>query len=139
MSSIEDQLTDEEKALLNKITDKMQNNFDSNEFQEARKQNVEQIAKDASDPEFFNQPRELVHVTNYQREIFIKLNAEISTTSEETQQLLESNTIVENFYHIPVPSGVNYVEKIDEFLEKFDNELEDIAIKINTDDRQAKE
>jgi hypothetical protein len=129
----------EEQELLDKIARKMQSTVSSDEFQEGRKHNIEQIAKDAADPEFFNQPRELTHVTNYQREIFVKLNAEISTTSEETQQLLEVNNIVENFYHIPVPSGVNYVEKIDEFLEKFDNELEDIAIKINTNDRQAKE
>jgi hypothetical protein len=131
--------TKEEQELIDKIARKMQSTVSSDEFQEARKQNVEQIAKDAADPEFFNQPRELMHVTNYQREIFIKVNAEISTTSEETQQLLKVDNIVENFYHIPVPSGVNYVEKIDEFLEKFDNELEDIAIKINANDRQAKE
>jgi len=129
----------EEQALLDKIARKMQSTVSSDEFQEARKQNVEQIAKDAADPNFFNHSRELNHVTTYQREIFIKLNAEISTTSEETQQLLKVDNIVENFYHIPVPSGVNYVEKIDKFLEKFDNELEDIAIKINADDRQAKE
>ena len=133
------ELTDEEKALLNKISDKMQKSFSSDEFQQARKQNVEQIAKDASDPNFFDQPRELKHVTTYQREIFIKLNAEISTVSKDTNQLLEIDNIVENFYHIPVPSGISYVDKIDEFLEKFHNELEDIAIKINTDDRQTKE
>ncbi len=139
MSNTEDQLTDEEKAVLEKIANKMQQSFSTNEFQEGRRQNVEQLAKDASTPNFFNQPRELTHVTNYQREILIKVKAELSTVSDETQQLLEVDNIVENFYHIPVPSGVNYVEKIDEFLEKFDNELENIAIKINTDDRQAKE
>jgi len=139
MSSIEDQLTEEEKALLNRITAKMQDTLASNEFQQARKQNVEQIAKDASDPNFFNQPKELVHVTNYQREILVKVDAQLSTVSDETNQLLEVDNIVENFYHIPVPSGVNYVEKIDEFLEKFDNELENIAIKINTNDKKAKE
>lgn len=139
MSSTEDQLTDEEKELLERITTKAQKQFSSEDIQQARKDNIEQIAKDASDPNFFNQPKELTHVTNYQREILVKVDAEISTVSDETQQLLEVDNIVENFYHIPVPSGVNYIEKIDEFLEKFDNELEDIAIKINTDDRQAKE
>ena len=139
MSNIEDQLTEEEKAVLQKITAKMQNSFSSNEFQEGRRKNVEQIDKDASNPHFFNQPRELKHVTNYQREILIKVNAEMSTVADETNQLLEVDNIVENFYHIPVPSGVNYVEKIDEFLEKFDNELENIAIKINTNDKKAKE
>lgn len=139
MSSIEDQLTDEEKAILEKIADKMQNSFSSNEFQEARKQNVEQIAKDASNPNFFNQPREIKHVTNYQREILVKVIAEISTVADETNQLLEIDNIVENFYHIPIPSGVDYVGKIDEFLEKFDNEIENVAIKINTNDKQAKE
>ena len=139
MSNIEYQLTDEEKAVLENIANKMQQSFSTNEFQEGRRHNVEQLEKDASNPNFFNQPRELMHVTNYQREILIKVKAELSTVSDETQQLLEVDNIVENFYHIPVPSGVNYVEKIDEFLEKFDNGLEDIAIKINTDDRQAKE
>ena len=80
-----------------------------------------------------------MHVTNYQREILVKVDAQLSTVSDETNQLLEVDNIVENFYHIPIPSGVNYVEKIDEFLEKFDNELENIAIKINTNDKKAKE
>ena len=139
MSSTKDELTDEEKELLKSIADKVQKQFSNKDIQQARKENVEQIAKDASDSNFFNQPKELTHVTNYQREILVKVDAQISTMSDDTQQLLEVNNVVENFYHIPVPSGVNYLEKIDAFLEKFDNELEDIAIKINTNDRQEKE
>ena len=139
MSTYKNYLTNEEQQLLEKLVDKMQSGFSEKEFQEGRKANVEQLAKDASDPDFFNQPREIKHVTNYQREIFIKLNAEISTACEQTNKLLEAETLVENFYHIPVPSGVNYAEKIDEFVKIFDNEAEHVAIKINTNDKQEKE
>lgn len=121
-----DNLTEEEKALWEKMSAKFEESF-----QEERKKNIEKMAKNSEDPDFFNKPKEIKHVTGYQREILIKVNAEISTTNDHNR-LLEIDNIVENFYHIPVPSGTNYIEKIDKFLEKFDQELEDCAIKINT-------
>ena len=121
-----DNLTEEEKALWEKMSAKFEESF-----QEERKKNIEKMAKNSEDPDFFNKPKEIKHVTGYQREILIKVNAEISTTNDHNR-LLEIDNIVENFYHNPVPSGTNYIEKIDKFLEKFDQELEDCAIKINT-------
>jgi len=121
-----DDLTEEEKLLWDKINSKMEKSLE-----QIKKENIEKMAKDLEDPDYFNQPTEVKHVTDYQREILIKINAEISTTNDQNK-LLEIDNIVENFYHIPVPSGVDYVEKIDEFLDAFDKEIQDCAIKINT-------
>lgn len=119
-------LTEEEKAVWEKMASKLEESF-----LEERKKNIEKMAKDLEDPDLFNEIEEIKHVTDYQREILIKVNAEISTTNDQNK-LLEIDNIIENFYHIPVPSGVDYVEKIGEFLEKFDQEIQDCAIKINT-------
>lgn len=121
-----DNLTEEERALWEKMSAKLEESF-----QEERKKNLEEMAEKLEDPDFFNKPKEIEHVTGYQREIVVKVNAEISTINDQNQ-LLDLTNIVDNYYHIPVPSGVDYVEKIGKFLEKFDQELEDCAIKINT-------
>jgi hypothetical protein len=121
-----DDLTEEEKLLWDKINSKMEKSIE-----DIKKENIEKMAKDLEDPNYFNHYKEVRHVTDYQREILIKINAEISTTNDQNK-LLEIDNIVENFYHIPVPSGVDYVEKIDEFLDAFDKEIQDCAIKINT-------
>ena len=121
-----DDLTEEEKLLWDKMNSKMEKSLE-----QIKKENIEKMAKDLEDPDYFNQPTEVKHVTDYQREVLIKINAEISTTNDQNK-LLEIDNIVENFYHIPVPSGVDYVEKIDEFLDAFDKEIQDCAIKINT-------
>tara|TARA_Y100000004_G_C8902100_1_gene406895 strand:- start:417 stop:818 length:402 start_codon:yes stop_codon:yes gene_type:complete len=129
-----DDLNDEEKVLWEKMSGKLEKSF-----QQMREDNVKKLEEQSSNPEIFQDPENCKHVTTYPREILIKLSAELSTVSSETNQLLELDTIVENFYHIPVPSGANYLEKIDSFLDKFDVEVEDVAIKINTNDKQEKE
>lgn len=121
-----DNLTEEERALWEKMGAKFEESF-----QEERKRNLEEMTKKLEDPDFFNKPKEIEHVTGYQREIIVKVNAEISTINDQNQ-LLDLTNIIDNYYHIPVPSGVDYVEKIGKFLEKFDQELEDCAIRINT-------
>lgn len=123
-------LTPEEQELLKKMSGKLEESLD-----DIKKQNIDKMAKDLEDPNYFNRPTEVKHVTDYQREILIKVNAEISTTND-TNQLLEIDNIVDNYYHIPVPSGVDYVEQIDKFLEIFDKEVENCAIKINTNNEQ---
>ena len=123
-------LTKEEQLLLDKIVGKMDKSLD-----DIKKENLDKMVKDLEDPNYFNQPKEVKHVTEYQREILIKINAEISTNND-ANQLLEIDNIVENYYHIPVPSGVDYTNKIEEFLTIFDTEIENCAIKINKNNEQ---
>ena len=123
--------TEDEKALLDKISSKM-----DNELEEFQKSNIEKMAEECEDPNLF-QPKKAESVTNYQREIIIKVNAELSSTND-ANQLLEIDNVVENFYHIPVPSGINYEEKIDEFVNKFDTEVGNLVIKIKTDGTEQK-
>ena len=124
-------LTEDEKALLDKMYSKM-----DNELQEFQRSNIEKMAKECEDPNIF-EPKKAESVTNYQREIIIKVNAELSSTND-ANQLLELNNVVENFYHIPIPSGINYEEKIDEFVDKFDTEVGNLVIKIKTDGTESK-
>lgn len=127
-------LTDEEKTLWEKMSQQLENSFE-----EFKKENIEKLDERASNPETFQDPNEYKHVTTYPREIIIKLNAELSTVDKQTNMLLENDNIVDNFYHIPVPSGSNYIEKINDFLDKFDKEIENVAVKINTDESKSQE
>ena len=119
-------LTEDEKAILDKLSLKIDSQID-----DFKKKNIEKLAKECEDPNLF-QPKEPERVTNYPREILIKINAEMST-STDSNKLLKVDNVVENYYHIPVPSGIDYTEKIDTFMEKFDEQLEDFVIKIKTD------
>ncbi len=81
-------LTDEEKAVLEKATLKMEQ-----DFEDYRKANIEAMAKRCEDPNIFKDTfQELKHVTDYQREILITLTAEISATNDQNQ-LIEINNI----------------------------------------------
>tara|TARA_B100000085_G_C18548217_1_gene514772 strand:+ start:906 stop:1295 length:390 start_codon:yes stop_codon:yes gene_type:complete len=121
-----DNLTEEEKSLLDKITSKMEDGLE-----QFKKDNIEEMAKQCEDPNLF-QPKPIESITNYPREIVIKVNAEISTVSD-ANKLLEIDNVVENYYHIPIPSGIDYTDKIDDFMNKFDTEVGELVIKIKTD------
>jgi hypothetical protein len=124
-------LSEDEQSLLEKISSKM-----DNELEAFKKANVEKMAKECENPDLF-EPKKIESVTNYQREIIIKISAELSATNQ-SNKLLEIDNITENFYHIPVPSGIDYEEKIDEFVNKFDTEVGNLVIKIKTDGTEQK-
>lgn len=83
-------------------------------------------------PMSFDNPIEPKHVTDYPRELFIDLNIEL-TTINDIGQFTELKNIVDNKYHIPVPSGVDYVPIVLDFIEKFDSSLTNCAKKIHED------
>jgi len=80
----------------------------------------------------FDNPIEPKHVTDYARELFIDLNIEL-TTINDIGQFTELKNIVDNKYHIPVPSGVDYVPIVLDFIDKFDQSLTNCAKKIHTE------
>jgi hypothetical protein len=119
-------LTDEEKTLLENIQNKAQEYLQS-----IQTKNLDNIDEVMSQPNpVGSTPFHSKHITSYHREIFVHVEMEISSVNEEGQ-LIEVGQVLENFYHIPVPSGVDYVEKIQKFTEKFEQELNDCAIKIH--------
>jgi hypothetical protein len=75
-------------------------------------------------------PLEPRHITDYDRELYISLKIEM-TALDEKCNFKEITQIVDNAYHIPVPSGVDYQVKVDKFVNKFDKELGDCAEKIS--------
>tara|TARA_B100001778_G_scaffold42914_1_gene31042 strand:+ start:5459 stop:5875 length:417 start_codon:yes stop_codon:yes gene_type:complete len=84
-------------------------------------------------------PLEPRHITNYDRELYISLKIEM-TALDENCNFQEITQVTDNAYHIPIPSGVDYQVKVNEFVNKFDQELGDCAKKISiSEDDDKKE
>ena len=84
-------------------------------------------------------PIEPRHITDYDREVYVSLKIEM-TALDENCNFKEIVQVVDNAYHIPVASGVDYTLKVNEFVNKFDEGLGDCAAKISiTKDDEKKE
>jgi hypothetical protein len=66
------------------------------------------------------------HVTDYHREILIRVITEI-TTLNDSGYLDNIETREEHMYHIPVPSGCDYTKSLDEFFIVFDTNITNCA------------
>lgn len=122
-------LTDEEKSILDGIEKKLHEYLTSKIDHNLN--NVNEVMNNPS--QLGESPFHSKHITNYDREIFVHLEMEISAKNE-SGQLTEIGQILENFYHIPVPSGANYLDKVQNFSDKLEKELNDCAIQIHKDD-----
>lgn len=126
--TLESILTDEEKQFLEKINLKYHDHIEN-----LYKNNAAQIETEVSasgNPEPFNVAEPSRHITNYQREILIKVSAEISTVNEQGR-LTNVDLCLENFYHIPVPPDTDFDSKLKEFVNIFDSNIAHCAKKIN--------
>lgn len=70
------------------------------------------------------------HVTDYHREILIRVITEV-TTLNDTGYLDQIETREEHMYHIPVPSGCDYTKSLDEFFGIFNTNITNCAKIIN--------
>jgi len=66
------------------------------------------------------------HVTDYHREILIRVITEV-TTLNDSGYLDNIETREEHMYHIPVPSGCDYTKSLDEFFSIFDTNITNCA------------
>lgn len=73
------------------------------------------------------------HISTYPREIYVELRMEMSAVNDQGH-FTEISQILESFYHIPVPSGVDYLSQISGFIDSFDANLLDCAKKIHKKD-----
>lgn len=126
-------LTDEEQALIESIGQKIADNMDA-----VQKDVSENPGKYLDNPGILqDDPIEPRHITDYEREVYISLNIEM-TAIDETGNFKEISQLLNNSYHIPVASGVDYAVKVHEFINKFDQGLGDCAqkISIKTDEQK---
>jgi hypothetical protein len=124
MNDINNLLTEEEKKFLSDINEKYQKHLKALE-----EENIKQLSMGDNNPEPFNVAEPLRHITTYQREMVIKVLAEVSTLNEEGK-LKEISVCSENLYHIPIPPDTDYQTLLDEFTKTFDKEITSLATKI---------
>jgi hypothetical protein len=124
MSDINNLLTEEEKKFLSDINLKYQKHLE-----ELSQENVKKMSTDDGNPDPFNVAEPPKHITTSQREMVIKVLAEVSTLNEQGK-LQAINVCSENLYHIPIPPDTDYQILLDEFNNKFDKEITSLATKI---------
>ena len=124
MSDIDNLLTEEERKFLAGINSKYHKHL-----QQLQEENVKQMSMDDNNPEPFNTAEPPRHITTFQREMVVKVLAEVSTLNEQGR-LQDINVCSENLYHIPIPPDTDYQVLLDEFMNKFDKEITALATKI---------
>lgn len=114
---IDNIFTEEEKQFIDRLQEKIFNHFSA------------ETNKDIKDPEDllkFNHNNDIVHpdrITDAPVEIMFTVKA-VVTEVDENGTPKETLDILEKFYHIPVISGKNYKDYMNNFLEHFHSKLE---------------
>lgn len=120
-------LNDEEKLAWTGIQNKL-----SSHLNEIYLSNLKKLDESIpSGTKYLPDPIHPQHITSSQREIVIRISAEISTTNEQNQ-LADIQQIFNHYYHIAIPPETDYRDRLMVFVENFDNGVKEYAHKINT-------
>lgn len=123
------EFSQEEKEIYNRIQRRIQERIEEKN-QETIRENEKNFQDIMKDKELLsNDPIHSKHITTYEREIVVDLKMEISAINEDGF-LREVAPIVQNYYHIPVPSGHNYTDGVSKFIETLEKDLESFANKM---------
>ena len=126
---LENILTEEEKEFLAKIQQKYTEHLSSGiDYTDELEQYV-----DSKDIEKFNIAEPTKHLTVSNKEILIKLLAEVSEINEKNE-LIDVRVCLDNFYHIPVPANTDYEPVLNAFVKSFEEHIQDCATKIHKND-----
>lgn len=129
LQELASEFSEEEKAIYNKVQSKIQQRI-AEHNQASMQENQKNMSSIMEDKNMLvDDPIHSRHVTNYDREIFVDLKMEISATNKEGV-LTEVAPILQDYYHIPVPSGSNYTSSISSFVSVLETNLSELATKI---------
>jgi hypothetical protein len=119
-SEIETLITLQEK-IQSKLSEKATENTESNLLENF----------DASSPYAFDEINKPNHLSNENRELIFYVRAEVSSIDYENHKYLSLDQCLDESFHIPIPSGTNLDNKINEFMNIIENSLNDLAKKIH--------
>jgi len=128
-------LSEEEEKVWAKVQEKMQEHFDK-EF-EQDKERGKKVLKESldKDPKFLEDPIHKRKVTDFPREIRMRIFGEVSSANEKGQ-LTSVEPLVDGYIHIPVPAKCDIQDKIDQFRNTLEKELQDLAESIHFVDKK---
>ena len=119
-------LTEEEKKYFGSISKKIQ------KYQQDIALNaitgVSESENTTAEPYNIEAPR---HITDYEREVLIRVVADVTTIDPQSRLLESIETTHEELYHIPIPSGSDYIKHLSEFFQTFDKDISNCAVEIN--------
>lgn len=133
---IVNELSDEEKQILDKIQNKLLSSLEDQKNQ--KNQKLEDIVDPYIDlstehPDIIKKK----NITGSPNELVFIIKAEASQIGEQGQ-LLSIVDIIEKFYHIPIQTDDDYKPHIDKFFDKFHTTLEETCRIIHSNKKHEK-
>lgn len=123
-------LTNDEKALLDKINLKIKDQLEQQKLDKEKL--LDEIKLDepldfsSAHPDCIPQQ----HITSSPQEITIKVNAEVSTVDNKGF-LTDVVDVFQQYYHIPVPPSADYNYYIQAFFDRFHKDLADACSDVD--------
>lgn len=124
-----DILTQSEIDELTKLQDKIRSKLSETITANSETNTLDNF--DASSPYAFDDINKPNHISNENRELIFYVRAEISTVNSEKNKYLSLDQCLDESFHIPIPSGINLENKVNEFMSIFENNLTNLAQKIH--------
>lgn len=118
-----------QEKIQSKLSEQIQENMDTNHLD----------GFDTSSPYAFDEINKPDHLSNEDRELIFYVRAEISSIDHVNNKYLSLDQCLDESFHIPIPSGTNLADKVNEFMKIFENNLNNLAQKIyKSKDGQSK-
>jgi hypothetical protein len=134
--SVVNELSEEEKEILDKIQTKILASLENEKDEKNKK--LEEITDPYVDlsedhPDIIQKK----NLTGFPNELIFTVKAEVSQIGEQ-RQLLSIVDIIEKFYHIPLDINSDYKSHVDNFLNKFHSTLEESCRIIHSNKQNEK-
>lgn len=127
MNNLPIELSETELKVLHKIQEKLKADIDK-QYSNLESDCLKDV--DTQSPYAFDDIEKPIHISNEDRELIFHIRGEISTIDHSTKTYLSLDTCLNETYHIPIPSGCDLQNTINEFMSNLELTLKPLAQKI---------
>lgn len=85
---------------------------------------------DPSNPYAFDDINKPNHISDQDRELIFYIRAELSTIDYKQQKYISLDNCYNESYHIPIPSGIDFEQSFNTFVESFEKTLGALGTKL---------
>jgi hypothetical protein len=124
-------LSEEDLKTLEEIQKKLIDNLKQDPEYSKVFQNEKIPEFDSSSPYAFDEVNKPNHISDQDRELIFYIRAELSTIDYKQQKYISLEHCYNESYHIPIPSGVDFKNSFDPFIETLEKNLSSLGTKLN--------
>lgn len=124
-------LSEEEFDTLDKIQKKLMDQLKQDPEYSKIFENKTPPEVDLSDPYAFDDINKPNHISDQERELIFYIRAELSTIDHKQKKYISLDNCYNESYHIPIPSGADFTQAFDPFIQSFEKTLGSLGTKLN--------